>query len=64
MEQTAIVATAFGIDIRSDGSAAFAEYVENRNAKDSGFGDQNFDEAARNLGMEYDEGAFNQQGIF
>ena len=49
---------------RSDGTAAFAEYVENRNAKDCGFGDQNFDEAARNLGMEYDEGAFNQQGKF
>ena len=56
-----IVASAFGIDIRADGTAAFAEYVDDRVLRHTGFGDQDFDEAARNLGMEYDEGAFGQQ---
>ena len=36
------------------------EFVEHQ-AKEFGFGDQDFDEAARSLGMEYDENTFNTQ---
>ena len=49
-EQVPVLATAFGIDIRQDGTAAFAEYVDDRFIRLTGFGDQDFDEAARNLG--------------
>ena len=47
-------------DTNSDGPSAFVEFIDN-NQKEIGFGDQDFDEAARSLGMEYDEDTFNAQ---
>lgn len=58
-EAIPVIGEAFGITLKADSTAAFTSYVEDKSWK--GFGDQDFDEAARNLGMEYDETAFNQQ---
>ena len=48
------------MDLELEGPSAFVEFIET-NQKDIGFGDQDFDEAARSLGMEYDEDTFNAQ---
>ena len=52
--------TIITIDNLLKGISAFVEFVEHQ-AKEFGFGDQDFDEAARSLGMEYDENTFNTQ---
>ena len=48
------------MDLELEGPSAFVEFIDH-NQKDIGFGDQDFDEAARSLGMEYDEDTFNAQ---
>ena len=52
IEQVPVLASAFGIDIRADGTAAFSEYVDDRVSKFTGFGDQDFDESLQGSYMD------------